>query len=823
MWFRSAFDSLLSRNPRGIAPRPSRQRSRRRAASARLLLEALEDRTVPSFLTPVDHAAGGSPTAIVTADLRNDGIQDLVMTSAGTVSVLLGNGDGTFQPPRSYATGTGSVAVAVGDFNGDGKLDLATANDGTSQSAPGTVSVLLGNGDGTFRAPINLTLPAERPPGSNYTGTTPLPQQPRAIAVGDMNHDGSLDLVVTAETTYETYWLYGSDFYQNAYADVLVGHGDGTFALASTTLFDSWSGQGGMLPLNYGWTQSLALGDFNGDGNLDIATLGVINPDNLVIVFTPPSPDSVFLLRGNGDGTVQAPASIPTGQLPVSLAAGDLNGDGKIDLVTASYYSYGYAAFRRSGGVSVLLGNGDGTFQAAANLVLPTWSPPGYTGKDSLPLNQQANGLVLGDLTGDGKLDLAVTAASVYSVYAGTATNSYGTYKVYDTVAKSNVNVLLGHGDGHFTDTEIVPENGNYSYGRFPNFEPNPQAVTTGNFNSDALPDLAVAEYGATSASVLLNGGAWTATTMLDASGFPSPATAGVSGTFTVEAENGLLQPDTGYTGTVTFSTSDPKAMIVNPATGTLVSLNGFTYTFNSGDQGVHKFNVTLYTAGTQSITASDSRDSLSDSEKGITVNAAATKLIVSGFPSPTTAGAAGSFIVTLEDAYGNIAKTYAGTVRFMSSDPKAVLPANYTFTSADAGVHTFTATLKTAGTQSITATDTVTASFVGTDGNITVNPAAASQFIITAPACVNPGVPFSLTLKVEDAYGNIVTNYTGTVHFGSTDNKATLPTDYTFTAADKGVHTFTGLILRKKGKQTITITDTHNHLLAGSVIEDVI
>jgi len=103
------------------------------------------------------------------------------------------------------------------------------------------------------------------------------------------------------------------------------------------------------------------------------------------------------------------------------------------------------------------------------------------------------------------------------------------------------------------------------------------------------------------------------------------------------------------------------------------------------------------------------------------------------------------------------------------------------------------------------------------------VNAAAASKFIISAPSSVSAGVAFSLTVTVEDAYGNVVTGYTGTIHFSSTDNKATLPANYTFTSADKGVHTFTGLILRKKGKQTITITDRLNSSLTASVIVDVL
>jgi hypothetical protein len=137
--------------------------------------------------------------------------------------------------------------------------------------------------------------------------------------------------------------------------------------------------------------------------------------------------------------------------------------------------------------------------------------------------------------------------------------------------------------------------------------------------------------------------------------------------------------------------------------------------------------------------------------------------------------------------------------------------------------VHTFIATLKTAGTQSLTITDTAAASLTGTDAGITVNPAAASQFIITGPSSVNAGVSFSLTVTVEDAYGNVVTGYTGTIHFTSSDRTATLPADYTFTAADKGVHTFTGLVLRKTGKQTLTITDTLNSALTDSVVEDVL
>jgi hypothetical protein len=307
--------------------------------------------------------------------------------------------------------------------------------------------------------------------------------------------------------------------------------------------------------------------------------------------------------------------------------------------------------------------------------------------------------------------------------------------------------------------------------------------------------------------------GSPTQASTLAVSGFPATTAAGAAGSFTVTARNADGTTATRYTGTVQFTSSDPQVWL--PA----------AYTLTAADAGVHTFTATLKTAGTQSLTATDvTNTSVTGTQGGIAVNpAAATTVIVGGFPSPTTAGVGGNFTVTLKDAYGNIASGYTGTVRFSSSDAKAALPANYTFTPADAGAHTFSATLKTVGTQSLTATDTITASITGTDAGITVNPAAVSQFIISAPASVNAGASFSLRLTVEDAYGNIVTNYTGTVHFSSTDTRGRLPSNYTFTATDKGVHTFTGLVLRTRGNQKITIIDTSNSSRTASVIVNVI
>jgi hypothetical protein len=169
-----------------------------------------------------------------------------------------------------------------------------------------------------------------------------------------------------------------------------------------------------------------------------------------------------------------------------------------------------------------------------------------------------------------------------------------------------------------------------------------------------------------------------------------------------------------------------------------------------------------------------------------------ANSFAVSGFPSSTTAGGAGSFTVTAKNTDGTTATGYAGTVHFTSSDGQASLPPDYTFTAADAGMHAFSATLKTAGTQALTATDTTTVSLTGSETGITVNPAAASTMIVTGfPSPTTAGVAGNCTVTLKDLYGNVAGGYISTVHFTSSDRKASLPSNYTFTATDAGVHNF--------------------------------
>jgi trimeric autotransporter adhesin len=286
----------------------------------------------------------------------------------------------------------------------------------------------------------------------------------------------------------------------------------------------------------------------------------------------------------------------------------------------------------------------------------------------------------------------------------------------------------------------------------------------------------------------------------------PTTTTAGAAQSITVIVRDAFGNLATGYAGTVQFTSSDPQAGL--PA----------NYTFSSNDGGTHTFIVILKTAGTQSITVADQAISgFTSTQSGINVvAAAAASFSVTGFPAATTAGVTQSFTVIVRDAFGNLAVGYTGAVRFSSNDTQAGLPANYTFTPGDAGVHTFTATLKTAGSRSITATDLADSSLTGTQAGINVTAAAATHFAISAPSTIQRQTNFSITVTALDAYGNIATGYRGRVKFTSSDRHANLPADYTFTANDSGVHTFT-MSFKTIGLQSILVKDNANGTITGT------
>ena len=276
----------------------------------------------------------------------------------------------------------------------------------------------------------------------------------------------------------------------------------------------------------------------------------------------------------------------------------------------------------------------------------------------------------------------------------------------------------------------------------------------------------------------------------------PATANAGAAFNVTLTAQDQYGNTATGYTGTVHFTSTDGSAAL--PANSTLTN-------------GTGTFSVTLRTAGNQTITGTDTvTASITGASNTIAVSAvAATHLAVSA-PASATAGSAFNFTVTALDQFNNTATGYGGTVHFTSTDGAASLPANTTLTS---GTGTFSATLKTAGNQTITGTDTVTASITGTSGTVTVNSAAATHFSVVAPASATAGTAFNLTVTALDQFNNTATGYAGTVHFTSTDGSATLPANSTLT---NGTGTFSAT-LKVAGNQTITATDTVTSSITGT------
>jgi hypothetical protein len=312
--------------------------------------------------------------------------------------------------------------------------------------------------------------------------------------------------------------------------------------------------------------------------------------------------------------------------------------------------------------------------------------------------------------------------------------------------------------------------------------------------------------------------------------------TSAAAGTWTVTATLGTFSG----TATLTVNQASANSITIAPTTATLTAGQSQDYTATAHDPYGNTWDVTSsvtwsidqtgdggsWIQSTGSYTSAVSGNWTVKATLGavsgtssLTVNPAeASILTVSGFPSPTTAGASHTFTVTAKDSYGNTATSYTGTVQFTSTDTDAVLPSDYLFTSADQGVHTFTGTLKTAGIQSITTADTVTATITGSQTGIQVDPTAES--ILTVTGYTSPttaGDSNTLAVTAIDPYGNIVNGYTGTIHFTSSDGQAVLPADYTFVVEDSGTKTFTDIVLKTAGSQSVTATDTVAASITGS------
>jgi len=344
------------------------------------------------FRTPQVIPASGGPAQSVITDLNGDGFPDVAVVNASfgpsAMAVFIGDGKGGFQAPVTYPTGVFASGILAADFNQDGIPDIAAMSQGSTGS-DGDVAIFLGNGDGTFRAPID-----------NF-GTFPV-----SIALGDFDRDGILDVVTV-------------DYFIGA-AYIWLGNGDGTFKT----------------PLPYGaggGPFSVATGDFNGDGFVDVA---VANGDS----------GNLSVLLGNGDGTLKTQQIYSTGLQPEFVITGDVNGDGNVDILVANF---------ADPSVGVFLGKGNGTFQSQV----------------TYPVGGNDGGLAIADMNGDGIPDIV---ASYYQ--------------------PPKIGVLVGKGDGTFGAAL------DFATGQTQGYE-----LSVGDLNGDGTPDV-VNDDITSSISVLLNG-----------------------------------------------------------------------------------------------------------------------------------------------------------------------------------------------------------------------------------------------------------------------------------------------------------------------------
>jgi hypothetical protein len=361
-----------------------------------------------------------SVPVLAVADFSGDGKADVLEQGAGTLLVLLGNGDGTFQPAISTRNPANLAAVAAIDINGDGKPDVLGVSGGT-------LYVFLGKGDGTFTNPATYDLGA-------------VSAENTLLTLGDFNGDKNTDIAVSIAGDN----VAGAEI-------VLLGNGDGTFQTATKT-------SAGIYYPAY----AAVAGDFNGDGKLDLAV-----PSDCAGRCS----DAAYVLLGNGDGTFQAPTAAFPGS--GSLAVADLNGDTKLDLVQCT------------AAVQIYLGNGDGTFTNANNYLPNLMNPPDFA-------------MVIADFNLDGKLDIAagngillgngkdafegIQIGPVPSVLVAAAMGDFDKNGSVDiaTISADSLYILSNNGIGQLTLTHTysLQEPG---YG-----------IVSADFNGDGNLDLAV-------------------------------------------------------------------------------------------------------------------------------------------------------------------------------------------------------------------------------------------------------------------------------------------------------------------------------------------
>jgi len=661
-----------------------------------------------SFAPAVPYGSGGNgPNAVAVADVNGDGILDLVVANwctdstcvASSVGVLLGKGDGTFQPAVHYGSGgLYADSVAVADLNGDGNPDIVVGTCGFPKvincvASGGKAGVLLGNGDGTFQPAVSYAL-------GGFGATS--------VAVEDVNGDGKLDLLVATGSAVA----------------VLLGNGDGTFQPVKT--YPS----GGLTAL------SVAVADVNGDSKPDLVVANWCTDINCTA-------SSVGVLLGNGDGTFQAVVNYNSGGLFAnSVVIGDVNGDGKLDLVVVNGSTSSTVA---AGNVGVLLGNGDGTFQTAV-----PYNRGGYG----------AGSVALSDVNGDGKPDLVVANCSTSVKTCGGA--------------DGDVAVLLGNGNGTFKTAVSFGSGGTTPFG-----------VAVGDVNGDGKPDIVAANCAGTQCGsglgelgVLINTTVGSTATALTSSPNPSSFGQAVTFTATVTSHFFKFQP----TGTVTFS--DGGTSIGNSP------LNG---------SGVATLTTSTLAVGTHSMTATYNRDAnftastspvLQQVVQGAVVSLSPTSL---NFGNQTVGVASAAKMVTLQNT-GNvnlsvaIQITGANSGDFKSSTcpsslaPKANCQISVTFTPAAAGTRNAALTITdnapgSPQSVSLTGIGTTTPNYTvsANPTSVTVNPGSPANYVITLTPL--NGYDGTVTINCPSSLPSGVTCNTPSIAPGKTQATLTVST----------------------------------------------
>ena len=284
----------------------------------------------------------------------------------------------------------------------------------------------------------------------------------------------------------------------------------------------------------------------------------------------------------------------------------------------------------------------------------------------------------------------------------------------------------------------------------------------------------------------------------------PGSMTAGSTGSMTVTAQDAYSNTVTSYLGTVHLSATDPNATV--PSNITFANANNGTITWPTG--------LTLRSAGTMSVTAQDINPGPISSTQSVTVLPAGIgSLLITG-PSSATAGSAATVVLSVVDAYGNLATSYAGTLHLSSSDANALLPSNIVFTSSLHGMTTTGVVLTSVGMQSITAADTVNANYTATLSGISVGSGAAKQLGLTIATSATAGVALgSVTIAAQDAYSNVVATYAGNASLSSGDVNAVFPATVALSFGTATISS--GVTFRTAGQQYLAVADT-NSVLAG-------